>query len=219
MKHIYLVRHAESEGNIGLHFQGHHTSLTEKGRTQAQHVARRASSLDIQALIASPMVRAYDTAQAIAAETGLSIDVCEHFAERRRPSRIIGTAMTDAEATALNDAWTESLFVGGTRVEDAENYDDLVVRSRDALAYLADHPAESMLVVSHGFFLCFLLARMIAGESITPALVRNVFNTFHTSNTGISLVRHGGPWTEWEVIAWNDHAHLGELRRHDQGVQ
>ncbi len=212
MKLVYFVRHAESEGNIGLHFQGHHTSLTEKGMAQARHVALRAKNLDIAALVSSPMVRAMDTAKVIGEEIGLVPESCEHVSERRRPSRIIGTAMSDTEAKVLNDTWTESLFTGGARVEDGENYDDIYLRSGKALSFLAEHPAESLLVVTHGFFLCFLLARAMHGDALTPDIARRVFTTFHTSNTGITLMRQGGRWSEWEVIIWNDHAHLGELQ-------
>ena len=209
MKTAYLVRHAESEGNVGIHFQGHHTSLTERGRAQAEHVARRAANLDIKALVSSPMVRAYDTAAEIAAHVGLPIESCEHFSERRRPSSIIGTPMTDVAATKLNEAWFESLFTSDTRVEDGENYDDIASRTQRALRYLEQHPSDAVLVVSHGFFMCALLARVIHGSALTPQLLRATFSAFHVSNTGLSVLSYDG---EWGVRMWNDHAHLGELR-------
>ena len=208
MKTVYLVRHAESEGNIGLHFQGHHTSLTERGRAQAEHIARRAATLDIQVVISSPMVRAYDTAVEISARIGLPIESCEHFSERRRPSSIIGTPMTDAAASALNDAWFESLFTRDARIEDGENYEDIAARTLNALQHLEQHSSDAILVVSHGFFMCALLARIVHGSALSPELLRATFNAFHVSNTGVSVLSFD---EEWGVRMWNDHAHLGEL--------
>jgi len=40
-KTIYLVRHAESEGNAGKVNNTHETPLTEKGRAQAALIARK----------------------------------------------------------------------------------------------------------------------------------------------------------------------------------
>jgi probable phosphoglycerate mutase len=209
MKDIYLVRHAESEGNIGLHFQGHHTSLTERGRAQAAHVAQRAKHIEIHALISSPMVRARDTAEVIASASGIPVEESDIFAERRRPTRIVGTVMDDADAVALNAEWTESLFAAGVRVEDGENYDDIALRTQVALKHLQNHQKDSILVVSHGFFMCALLARVIHGDTLTPALLRDVFTAFHVSNTGISVLSYDGTWS---VRMWNDHVHLGALQ-------
>jgi 2,3-bisphosphoglycerate-dependent phosphoglycerate mutase len=209
MKTIYLIRHAESEGNIGMHFQGVETSLTEKGREQAAFVAKRCSRLKVDALITSDMRRARETAEVISQAIRVPLETSNLFSERRRPSSIIGVPMDNMEAKKIDDAWTRGLLTGEGRVGDGENYADVAARSEQALQFLANHPAENILVVSHGFFMCMLLARSLFHDALTPAEFRRIFNGFHISNTGISILKHGGEWAEWGVYAWNDHAHLG----------
>lgn len=209
MKTIYLVRHAESEGNAGLHFQGEQTRLTDRGREQAAFVAERCSRIPIDAIVTSSMVRAEETAKVISERISLPYTTSEYFAERRRPSSIIGTSMDDPEAQKINDDWTASLMQGGPRVLDGENYEELSHRAEKALGFLAGHESEHILVVSHGFFMDMLLARAIFREALTSKIFATIFNTFHTSNTGLSMLQFGGKWAEWEVLTWNDHAHLG----------
>jgi broad specificity phosphatase PhoE len=50
-------------------------------------------------------------------------------------------------------AWTQSLSTPGMRVEDGENYDDLLTRADAALALLHDRAESSIVVVTHGYFL------------------------------------------------------------------
>lgn len=209
MKTIYLVRHGESEGNAGKVFQGMETPLTERGRLQAAQIAERCANLEIQTIISSPMKRAYMTAEAISARIGLPIETSEYVSERLRPKVLLEKPTSDPEAARLNEEWMESFFIEGKRVLDGEDFGDVRVRVEKTLALLAAHPSDKILIASHGFFLSFLLARILMGENVTPAQLQRVFDTFHTSNTGLSVLRHGGQYAEWEVLAWNDHAHLG----------
>lgn len=65
---IVMVRHGETQGNVDDKAQGHFdVSLTERGRTQAQAVARRLSDIEFDAVYSSDLKRAFDTAKAITA--------------------------------------------------------------------------------------------------------------------------------------------------------
>lgn len=71
---LYLIRHAESQGNAEMRLQGRvDFPLTERGRRQAEALARRLSRQSIAAVYSSPMRRALDTAQAIAQRLGLRV--------------------------------------------------------------------------------------------------------------------------------------------------
>ena len=64
---IYLVRHGETEWNKEERCQGWtDISLTEKGREQAERLARALEKRPIAAVSSSPLARAFDTASAIA---------------------------------------------------------------------------------------------------------------------------------------------------------
>jgi len=210
MKTIYLVRHGESEGNAGPTYQNDNTVLTEKGRQQAAFVAERTKKLPIEALIASTMVRAQQTAEIIASEVGLSIESSDLFVERRRPSEQIDQMKDDLAVIAAEAGIIASGSAPGMRYSDEENFDDLKARSRLALTLLENHPKDTLLVVSHGVFLRNLMAQAIFGDALTGPECGAILDTFTASNTGLSVLRYDPTKTKpWSILTWNDHAHLG----------
>jgi broad specificity phosphatase PhoE len=73
---LLLIRHAESTGNRQRRLQGRADfPLTERGRRQAQELATALSRQAIRAVHSSPIKRALDTAEAIAARLGLKVEV------------------------------------------------------------------------------------------------------------------------------------------------
>lgn len=63
---IYFVRHGQTAANRGWRIQGwNEEPLTDLGRWQAHCVAQRLADLGIQALYASPLLRAWETATII----------------------------------------------------------------------------------------------------------------------------------------------------------
>nr|MBA2364224.1 histidine phosphatase family protein [Chloroflexia bacterium] len=71
---LLLVRHGESEANHERRMQGRLDSpLTQRGRRQAGAIATRIAAMgQLDALYASPLRRAFDTARAIAAATSVA---------------------------------------------------------------------------------------------------------------------------------------------------
>ncbi|MDQ1300083.1 MAG: hypothetical protein QG636_751 [Patescibacteria group bacterium] len=210
MKEIYLVRHGESEGNAGTHYQNENTRLTELGREQAAFVAQRATKLPLEALIASTVVRAQETASIISERIGLPISSSELFVERRRPTEQIDQRKDDPSIMAAEEAIMQSSSVPGMRFSDEENFDDLNARSRAALAFLETHPKDKILVVTHGVFLRNIVAQVIFGQDLKGEDCGHVLNAFIASNTGITVLRFDPTLTKpWKLLTWNDHAHLG----------
>jgi probable phosphoglycerate mutase len=73
-RRIILWRHGQTAWNLERRFQGDtDVPLTETGRAQAKRAARLLASLQPDALIASDLGRAADTAGELAALTGLEI--------------------------------------------------------------------------------------------------------------------------------------------------
>ena len=67
---LFLVRHAESEGNAQVPGATIDCGLTDLGQRQAEAVAERLAALGVDRVLASPYVRTLETAQAIQAATG-----------------------------------------------------------------------------------------------------------------------------------------------------
>lgn len=101
---IHLARHGQTAYNLEGRFQGHlPVPLDATGRAQAEALAEVAATLSLASLWCSPLARARETAQIVAARIGL---------EPREDARL---AETDT------GEWTGRSFAD-VRAEDAEGF-------------------------------------------------------------------------------------------------
>jgi broad specificity phosphatase PhoE len=207
MKTIYFVRHGESPINVkSTHFMGEDSGLTEKGWEQAKVIAERCSKLPIQKFVASPMVRTKLTAEVIAEKVPLPIQYSDEFIERVFPDQVIGKPVDDEETVAFLKAWQQSFFV------DSENFRTLAGRADRALRFLEEQEEEHILVVTHGYFMRSMFARVLFGAQVSPSEYEKVITRIpKTENTHISVFQYDTPDSpgNWKIWVWNDHAHLG----------
>jgi len=193
-------------------FQGPDSPLSEEGLRQADFIARRASDIEFDAIIASPFMRARQTAEVIAKTTNKQLEFSGLFVERKKPSSIYGKPHTDRTASKTWHEWHESFFAG-SKVEDGENYEEIVKRVDDALDYLLNRPEETLLVVTHGYFLRAIAARVLLGDLLNPKSLKSFQRLKSMENTGITVLVHEAAFEEglcWRVSIYNDHAHLAE---------
>lgn len=212
-KTVYFVRHGQSEGNISAAFQAPSSPLSEKGLRQAEQIAHRVSQLSFDALISSPFDRAKETAEVIARVTGKTTEFSNLFSERIKPTSIDGKPHEDQDAVVIWKEWNTSLYVPGMKVEDGENFDDLVVRSERALSFLEHHPARNIVVVTHGYFLRTIVARVLLDDLFSPETFKNFQKMASMENTGLTVLRYHDAFEEdpcWHLWIYNDHAHLAE---------
>ena len=212
MKTVYFVRHGQSEANVAPEFQGPDSPLSDKGIEQAHMVADRATRIEFDTLISSPYSRARSTAEIIAKATGKEPEFSELFVERIKPEGINGKPYTDETAAKIWREWEASLHTPGLRIADGENFEDLLVRADAALSHLEERPEERLLVVTHGYFLRTVIARVLLKETLTAECFRSIQRSAHVENTGITVIRQES-WfeseNEWKLNTYNDHAHLG----------
>lgn len=79
---IYITRHGETEWNRQCRFQGTlNSELTEKGILAAELLSERIEDIDIDLIIASPLKRAYHTAEIIRGKKDVEIIKNEGFKE------------------------------------------------------------------------------------------------------------------------------------------
>jgi broad specificity phosphatase PhoE len=211
-KIVYFVRHGQSTDNVLPVFLAPDSPLNERGKQQTEKIADRISRLAVEALIASPFQRAKETAEAIQRVTGKTPEFSDLFVERIKPTRINGKPYTDTKANTAWREWEKSLYTPGMRVEDGENFDDLVARADKALAFLSDRREKTLTVVTHGYFLRTIVARVLLGDLLSGEAFRRFQKAATMENTGLSVLRyHGGSEGEasWRLWIYNDHAHLG----------
>lgn len=211
-KVVYFVRHGQSDDNVAPVFQSPNSPLSAKGREQAERIAERVSNISFEALIASPFRRAKETAEAIARLTNKISEFSDLFVERIKPAGINGKPYNDPEADTLWREWVKSLYTPGMRVADGENFDDLLMRADKALALLQERPEQSIVVVTHGYFLRAIVARVLLGNLFSGGTFRNFQKVVEMENTGLTVLRYHAAFEEeacWRLWVYNDHAHLG----------
>ena len=78
MVEIIIVRHGETEWNVGEIFRGRvEIGLNETGKKQAELLVQYLSDLKIEAIYSSPLKRAMEVAQAIAKYHRLNVEVSQ----------------------------------------------------------------------------------------------------------------------------------------------
>lgn len=141
MTTIALLRHGQTDWNLQGRIQGSSDiPLNDTGREQARDAGRRLRGRGVTKVVASPLVRASETARLAAEQLGLS-GPDEHVPD------LVERAYGIAEGVPGEDL--PLLYPHG--VPDAEPEAHVVARARRALASLAErHPDESILAATHG---------------------------------------------------------------------
>jgi probable phosphoglycerate mutase len=212
MKTVYFVRHGETAFNKEKRFQDADTPLGARGVKQAEFVAKRFKTISIEAIIVSHMLRARQTAEAIARETGREIVESELFHEVLRPSAVRGKHWDDTSIAEIVSQFHRYFGDEVNKHSDEENFYDVKRRALAALRFIEARPESSICVVTHGMFLKALMSVMMRDENTDHDFFMSI-NSFHyPSNTGITKCEWGRFRDgEWTLHTWNDDAHLGEV--------
>lgn len=145
MTTIFLVRHGETVDNARQIMQGQtQGELNEKGREQARQVAERLAVEQVDAVVASDLHRAIQTAEYIAAQHGLPVTTTPLLRERDWGS-FTGCFIPDLKGKVWPD--------------DIESEEALLLRARAFLLYiLATYPGKRVVAVGHGIMNKAILA-------------------------------------------------------------
>lgn len=163
---LYLVRHGETESNrLGLALGRDDVPLNERGRWQAERLGRALASEPLAAVYASPLVRALDTARAVAEPHGLTVEIDERLVEMEI-GEVDGLSFDEVRKRYpdLLAAWAGEQ--GPTRaMPGGERLLDVQERAWQAVSELVARNAdESIAVVTHNFVILSVLARALGIE-------------------------------------------------------
>ncbi|MBA3280865.1 MAG: histidine phosphatase family protein [Acidimicrobiia bacterium] len=199
---IFLVRHGESEPAVpGQPFplvDGHgDPALAPDGHEQAELVGRRLADQRLDAIYVTTLRRTAETAAPLVALTGLTPEVEADLREVHLGEWEGGVFR---EKVATGDPIAAQMLAEGRWdvIPGAESQEDLVVRTTDAIARIADaHPDGRVAVFTHGGVIGVLVALASGGEP---------FAFTGGDNGGISHL----VVTEdrWVVRRYNDTGHL-----------
>jgi probable phosphoglycerate mutase len=148
---IYFIRHGETILTPTRKFSGVGAldpELTADGLAQAQLVAAEVAKLKPEVLVASPLQRTRQTAEAIAHTTGLEINFDTDWYELSFGDWD-GKSIEEVKAESPDDyqAWLNS---SSYRPGGGESYDEASIRIDEALDKLvAQYPGKKVVVVTH----------------------------------------------------------------------
>lgn len=149
MTTLYLARHGESDWNVERRWQGNaDRPLTDLGRRQAGQLAERLASTPLDAVYSSDLLRARETAAAVARRQGLEVRT---LAALREVDVGSWSGLTREEVEERFPAAFATWREGGHGWVDGEAYEVMAERVVTAVLEIAgSHPGGSVLVVAHG---------------------------------------------------------------------
>jgi broad specificity phosphatase PhoE len=186
---VLLLRHAESARPDVFHGAESDVGLSERGRQQAEAVARQLAAYRPDAVISSAMRRARETALPIARACGLELRI-EPALHERKVGALSGTP-------TKGDVWPDTLrrwMAGDTGFapDGAESFDAIGERVLPVWRRLAEEFRDrTLVVVAHGV-VCkvLLLLNLLPGRSVADWK-----SLGPVPNLGLSeLVHDGGGW-------------------------
>ena len=202
MTKVYLIRHAEAEGNIYRRANGWYDGrVTAKGRRQIAALAERFRDVSIDALYASDLSRTRETAGAITKYNELELRPEPLLREIRmgqwedRPWGNLTREFPEAMAAFNDDP-------DNWRVPGAETFPELKQRIKGIVRELAArHDGQTIVCVSHGMAIRALLSDLLGVASA------EIHKCPHGDNTSVSLLEVDGE--RISVVFYNDASHLG----------
>lgn len=202
---VYLIRHAESEGNVNHHLiggQSNHLPLTVRGQAQAQRLGARLQreAYHFDRFYASPAVRAQATAATVAAAIGYPP------AAIRTDARLLEISQGEWEGKVRREIFTEA-----RQAEIATQPLDFTAPGGESPRQVADRMEAwlqeaiagadglHLAALSHGFAIKCLVGRLFG---VDPLRARYLV----THNTSLTVLQYTPG--RWLLDRLNDYAHL-----------
>lgn len=160
---VILVRHGETDWNLERRIQGGSSNppLNERGREQAESLARKLENEEIGAIYSSPLQRGLDTAKSIARYHKIEV-VAEPSLREIEAGELEGVTLDElgrhfSELLIRNDS--DDMF---PRVPGGESLPDVQQRSWGAVQHLATkNPGGALVLVTHYFVILSIICSVL----------------------------------------------------------
>lgn len=202
MTEIVLVRHGETELNTAGVFRGRtDVPLNARGIDQAAGVAEALADPPVAAVYSSPMVRALDTARAVAEKHGLEPIVDGAF-NNIDLGKWQGAKKEEVQRdhAGLWRLWLED--PDNLQIPGGETIAQVRERSYARTLELArEHPDERIVIVSHRS-----VTKLLGGALL--GLEKGYFWSLYIDNAAYAVF--GFKDGAFVLLKWNEGCHLGE---------
>ena len=186
-KDIYVFRHGETDGNKAGIIQGQSqdTPLNEIGRRQAAGLAENMKGIKIDAVVASPLLRAFETGEILAKSKNIPIIKDDRLKEANF-GIYEGRKKSEMSDKEFKDIWDTVDVPGG------ETWRTVQKRALDVLTDIVKMPYDSFGVATHGR----VMASMLSGLGMTE--VPFILNTtlahicFENGEFNVRALSHNG---------------------------
>lgn len=205
MTEIFLIRHAQAEGNIYRIMQGHWDgNVTEQGWQQIEALSARFRDIPVDAVYSSDSYRTRMTASAVTCHKALPL----HTDKRLRELNM-GSWETEFYGNLAHQYPEQmELFLAHPhkwRVAGAETYAQVCQRAMAVLTeLLASHEGQSIALVSHGVTIRCLMSRILR----LP--LEEIEDLPIFGNTAVSHVFYDNG--SFRVDYMNDQSHLKNMK-------
>jgi len=198
---IFLIRHAEAEGNLYRFAQGQCEGLiTPRGYVQIEQLKKRFENEKIDAVYSSDLIRTQVTATSVTEPHGLPLTTSPMLRE---------VAMGDWEEMPWGDIERSnpemlakfSLDPANWQVEGSEAYEDVIKRVKDFIAQAAErHAGQTIAIFCHGFAIRSFFCRLMGYAS------NETRNLPYCDNTAVALLNYENG--EFTIAYQGDNSHL-----------
>jgi probable phosphoglycerate mutase len=199
---LLLIRHALPHRVEVAEGTAADPELNDAGHAQAEALADFLAGEHIDALIVSPLRRALQTAEHVAARTGLEMDVDEELAEFDRHSHFY---IPYEELKAEKDARWDDLLAGrwGNEGEvDPATFQAVVVEAIERV--ITANPGRTIAIVCHGGVINAYLAHILGVNGTAGPMF------FEPAYAGISRVM-AARTGQRQLRSINEHGHVRAL--------
>ncbi len=210
MTTLYVVRHAEAEGNIYRRVHGTYDGyITKNGEAQIERLRDRFAAVKVDAVYTSDLSRTRQTATAIYEEKDIPVHFCKELREFHFgiwEDLTWGELVQDHPEQYHNWTYDPMNF----QVEGSETYLSMYRRVKAKLdEIVAAHPNETVAVVTHGTVIRALLCAFMYDEDFS-----RILDVQWCDNTAVACIRYeNGKYT---VEYGNDNTHLAEVSTLDR---
>jgi len=204
---IFLIRHAEAEGNIFRRAHGHQQGqITKRGHVQIGQLRNRFKDEKIDLVYSSDLDRTCVTATSVAEPRGLTINTDPRLREVNM-GKWEDIAWGDIEYHHKEMSYNFGFDPGSWIVENAETYEEVIARMTSALREIAEkHDGQTVVIFSHGFAIRSFICRLMGIDS------KESIKVPYCDNTAVALLLYDNG--EFSIEYQGDNSHL----RHEEST-
>lgn len=204
MTRIYLIRHAEAEGNLYRIAQGHDNGmLTKRGWDQVRALSRRFESIHVDAVYSSDLYRTCATASAIYKPKGLPLHKDPALREAFLgdwEGKPWGEISREDPEQLINFSIRTHLW----RVKNGETAAQVQTRLEEAVKRIGgENDGKTIAIASHGFAIRMLLGKLQGYP------LETIGESPQEDNTAVSLLELEDD--ELRIVFRSDNSHLRQF--------